>query len=701
MDGRISKRKKFVVGFFLVVLVSVALAFAFLESSPKQGQKFNSELPVQYVQSKSYSSNPEKIQAVVKGSIYETGSNMTVFGACLDGDGYLLPLSVANFSAWYPNGTLLLVNQSMIPDGGGRFRIHVDMTSTVGTYFTEMRCEYAGDYALAFGEWQNPEWVTKIGQTYVAVLGLNTTLAYVSQVVGNMSISLSQFRNDTNQNFTQVLTAINNLNVSVAAQQNYTPYLQDLYNLQRQLDRASWIIDERNPTFSIGSGMNHYTAVDVADVRHVAVAGRDGVYGYWDGDLWNFGQVANVTWYGVAALAGPLQFNVYAGRRGPGADVAIFFNATGGPVYSINGGVPETINEGWFNATNTTVFTDVKTYFSSNSPSNPIEIVLFGDSGILVKSNNQGLNWSNLGSTGFAGKGRISPILRTNPVGEDPGYVFAVVGETGVIGVYNGTSLALTNISARLKDVSVLNTGQYVIAYLVGENSTTNRSVVYTLISNTLNEVYEAQENVNFRAVSAIAVDDVWVATGDPSVYYHFDGRSWEYEVFAYSNTSGIFITFQNGSTDPVGLKDMSMKDGVVGYAVGGDGLIMKLQPLWDSRFDEILANLNVSSADFSALINITLSMNQSLNARLDGVQNTLDQMNASIDARLTTIESNVTYTNMYLNTTIQPMLASILVSLGIIEANVNQTLAIVNATQQNVSFLVEQARRPRAWATT
>ena len=111
MMDALGREKKLVVWSFVFLFTTVVAMGLFMErtvSVTKYGEQssFDASQPVGYTELGEESSNG-KIKAMLKGSIYETGSNMTVFGACFDGDGYPLPEADAKFTAWYPNGSIV------------------------------------------------------------------------------------------------------------------------------------------------------------------------------------------------------------------------------------------------------------------------------------------------------------------------------------------------------------------------------------------------------------------------------------------------------------------------------------------------------------------------------------------------------------------------------------------------------------------
>jgi hypothetical protein len=740
MDARvlkISKRKKVVLGIFLVALLSVVVVFALMNTVMSDKGKFYGDQPVEFSATKEFSTNKDVVQAVLKGSIYETGSNMTVFGACLDGKGYLLPSADANFTAWYPNGTIMMQNQPMtrVMDGGnatGRWLIHVTMGDTIGTYFTQIRCDYKNEYAIAFGEWQNPEWVKKIGDTYTTLLGVNATVGSIYATLQGVSVDLNDFRNDVSSNFSQMLFLLQSINGTNVTMTDYTTRLREIYNQQRQMDRSSWVVDAENPAYMLGSEAHEFVAVDVADKSHVAVAGSDGYYGEWDGESWSFGNRSDVVWYGASTLAGPVGYTVYAGRQGGEGIIDVFMlNGSGWrPVYSVNGGELQTINDAWFNATGSSTLLDIAVFHPSNDPIGPVYMYALTSTGVVAFSADQGVTWQDafaaygVTELSAARHGRISHVV-SNELGAQPGYRVAFIAGDS-FAYFDGMNFTKRSVSGTLRDVVLLRDN---LGYVTGVDGV-GKAAVWKWDGNALTQVYVAQSS-NPVSIVANAEDDVWVVTNDPSVYYHYDGFAWKYETFAYSNVSGVLISFLGDTSLLVGLQDAAMIDGTAGYAVGNDGLIMKYYSAWDMRFDEVLRRIiesdvkivNVSvqlnqstsqlldaiekitltgnvSVDFSELINITRAMNESLSAQIGAIDGKMEQMNASMQIKLDAIESNVTYTQVYLENVVEPFISNILVSLGIIEAKLNQSIELQNQTLQNVTKLVEYAERPRAWTT-
>lgn len=144
----------------------------------------------------------QSLFANVKGSIYETGEMMSVFGTCLSDDQQPLSNTSAYLSAWYPNGTSFVINQTMQEIQPGYFLYRAPMVSVQGTYLTEMDCFATPPlFAAAWGEWQNPYWVSRLA-------GLNDTLSNLSMQLGDLSV-------DMNNSFAITWDLLNGINTTI------------------------------------------------------------------------------------------------------------------------------------------------------------------------------------------------------------------------------------------------------------------------------------------------------------------------------------------------------------------------------------------------------------------------------------------------------------------------------------------------------
>jgi hypothetical protein len=190
----------------------------------------------------------KQLSAMVKGSIYETGEFVSVYGTCLDEGQIGWPNSTATLSARYPNGSILFDDVSMTELQTGYFLYTGSMDAVQGTYLTEFRCYTSqGHVARAFGEWQNPMWVLHISQAnnatnqtllllqmvsddlyahnqtvvmllegIVLTLGdMNGTLANVSQQLTNISTQLINISDTMTSGFNITWSKIDALNVSL------------------------------------------------------------------------------------------------------------------------------------------------------------------------------------------------------------------------------------------------------------------------------------------------------------------------------------------------------------------------------------------------------------------------------------------------------------------------------------------------------
>lgn len=151
-------------------------------------------------------SESRSLNAMLKGSIYETGEYMSVFGTCSDSNDIPIENATALFSAWYPNGTNYLINQSMTEISTGYFVWQGAMTVVEGTYLTRLECIAFNQSAFAFGEWQNPVWVNRIAEiqndtntTLSLLYGLNGTLVSINASINtNLNTTYSYLENLTN-----------------------------------------------------------------------------------------------------------------------------------------------------------------------------------------------------------------------------------------------------------------------------------------------------------------------------------------------------------------------------------------------------------------------------------------------------------------------------------------------------------------------
>lgn len=164
-----------------------------------------------YVQGAVTASAPsDTLAARVLGSIYETGELVSVFGTCLNADDQPLTVPVqALFSSWYPNGTVSQTNISMQDVGGGYYLYTGYMENVSGTYLTRLQCYVDQDnYAYAFGEWQNPNWVGRIGQVDSRTVDIQQYLGNITLQIGDITLTLVEGFNITYDMIESVNTTI-------------------------------------------------------------------------------------------------------------------------------------------------------------------------------------------------------------------------------------------------------------------------------------------------------------------------------------------------------------------------------------------------------------------------------------------------------------------------------------------------------------
>lgn len=681
-----SFEKTLVVYCFVFTLFTVLGTGVLMErtvSINKYGQDtyaFDSSLPVKY-SSLSEASSSSKLKAIVKGSIYETGSNMTVFGACFDGDSYLLPQADAKFTAWYPNGSVVTGpnatmdriyvdvdnpngNSTNLPNGTGRWKIHVTMGSTIGTYLTEMRCEYQGEWAVAFGEWQNPEWVKRIGDTQGAVEN-------ISLLANSISNNLTIFQNSTQNNFNNVAAQLAGLSLNGSLQTNYLEKTINDLNLNR------WVLDPKNPFFVLNSGVHNWAAVDMLSANSVAAVSFDGYFGLWDGDTWVEYNQTSIEFRGVSLLPSNTVYAWGAGTDGVN------------PVISVNGAnvtIPASITG--------TALNDIKLFTPPNNPSQIYYSYALSNDGSFWQSLDAGTTWTQVATLGPAEYGRISQV-----VDNWDGYALTngfllLVTQNDTVATFDGVTPTYYTLPAGCvgRDTSLL---QKDFGFVVAKCS--NESRIYKFTGSNLTLDYVIQDPMIVpTGVAVLTPNNAWVTTLDPSVFYHFNGRRWEYSNIGWSQLVSVVVNFGNIST--TGITDLTMSDTRHGYAVGSDGIILIFKS--EESNDNVLAFLQ--------------SMNQSLSQDFATFNNTLLNMNTTVNYKLDNILNNVTYTQMYYETTIFPLAnatyyntVQILINLGIIQGQLNQTiqlqndtLNIVNMTDQKVDQLLNRSNRIRAWTT-
>jgi hypothetical protein len=166
------------------------------------------------------------MQAMVKGSIYGNGEAVSVFGTCMDEYGIPVVNSSGTLSAWYPNGTVYLANQSMENITSGYFVYIGNMSIVSGTYLTEFMCKnISGATAKAWGEWQNPVWVADIAESLVELNDTQALITDVNNDIIGINTSLVDMNNTAEKIYTNITYIYQNISFIY---QNMTNSFDDL-----------------------------------------------------------------------------------------------------------------------------------------------------------------------------------------------------------------------------------------------------------------------------------------------------------------------------------------------------------------------------------------------------------------------------------------------------------------------------------------
>jgi len=645
--------KKMVLFSFLFLFVTfTATGFLMERTIVPKDVAFSGDLPVGYSSLSVASTAPSKIRAEVKGSIYETGSNMTVFGACFDGNSYLLPEATATFTAWYPNGSIVTgPNASMDKiyddfsgysvNGTGRWKIHITMIDTIGTYLTEMRCELDGEYAVAFGEWQNPEWVKRIGDTQGVV---NTTY----NLLQNMSQNLTMFENDTSNNFNTIISSLASLSGLTGSGAN-AGQITELENALASIDKSRWTLDETNPFFILASNVHNYTAVDMLAKNSVAVVSSDGYFDMWDGVTWSEFSQPTISFTGVSILPSNTVYAWGVGSQG------------GSAVYSVNGANASTVACG-----SPTGYNDVRLYQTPNTPSAPFKAYLLGNDGSVCFSNDGASTWSLIGTISVGAKGRVSQVVDNSGPGAQPNGYATLIGQGSDVMFDNGVTQTTYTVNGTVMDVGLKYSELgYVVAKGVSE------SYVYKFNGTGLSLDYTvADSNVVPTAVHIIDSSDIWVSTVDPSVLYHYDGHAWEYSGFGVTNLVSVVISFGNVSGGS-GIHDVAMSDSRSGYAVGTDGMILVMQSTSEKQYSQVLAQLNLLNSSIYAI-------NSSISGDISSMNGNLTNVMYAVNSSMASLLQNLNVTLNLTNVALQTSMDAYYINLTSQINGVNQTVSTV-----------------------
>lgn len=160
------------------------------------------------------------LKALVKGSVYESGEIVSVFGTCLDehdrpvgGNG-----TFALLSAWYPNGTQYLSNYSMQEIQDGYYLYTGPMNVVGGTYLTQIECVLRDNHSVtakAFGEWQNPAWVRRIRNVSLQVNDIQQNISDLQQDVKNITVTIGNVSFEMNRSFEITWEKLDMINATI------------------------------------------------------------------------------------------------------------------------------------------------------------------------------------------------------------------------------------------------------------------------------------------------------------------------------------------------------------------------------------------------------------------------------------------------------------------------------------------------------
>jgi len=687
------KMKNFVVVLFLLMLSTTVVTSSLMSRAYYAEIKLTqSGMPLQFSQTSDDSTNSGKLKAMLKGSIYETGEQMTVFGACMDGWGYLIANDNtlnATLTSWYPNGTIWERDQQMVvvvdPDTGnqsGRYEYQVNMGTVPGTYLTEITCRYQGDIANAYGEWQNPNWVARIKQ-----IQDSNALYY-----GNLTTQIDAFSNTVQSNFSTVINGISNLSAQLANQTvdltALDPKFADLYGGIKGIDPVYWTVDDTWPIIYGGNASFAGWKVDVLSANDIYVIGNqpytwnggtDNVY-YWDGYTWSALALptTSATPQGVSVLPAASPY-------------AWVFTDEG---ISINGGAY--------------IFTglggDTQNYVTGKvfqrNPGEAIMAYAQQSNGDLAFSNDSGTTWTlttgSWPSVGLGPYAGISNILWYDN-GNQNNYraLFTSDAIDDVALYYDGTNYVQTDAPPSgfkmSKSVMLTSTLGYVLA-----DDGAGQSIVLEFNGTSFKEVFRS-DSALLTGITALNENDIWVTGDSPVGFYHYNGINWQHSSYPYS--AGILIGF-GSNLSLANMKDLKMIDSKVGYAISDNGVLLKLTSHYDVRLDAVMSKLNNQTELFAYLssMNITLNDVKALGVEINSTTYTtlssLLAMNYTlVEVQGTTyaINQSMAQALIYLaainDTTIQTLLNTAQINTTVNNIDANVLSSLVYLSSMNISL--------------
>jgi hypothetical protein len=548
-------------GLLIIIVGSVIGIFAF-----RQENAFDANKPVVYTERAT--TNDDGLVIEVKGSIYESGEEMTLYGACYNHVGAPLPAANMTLSAWYPDGTQWLNATSFVSTGDGRFRIQLNMTSAKGTYLTEAICQYGGKEARTIGEWQNPVWVGKIKDTQDYLVLVNQSMYIVSSQIANLTeitlnasadilSAISSVQSDT----TNILTYLGTLNTSISISgADNMRIINEVYNLVHALAPDYWVVDDRADYFGSNSTIQ-FNGVAVAYPDVVHAVSEEGLWATLVGSSWVATNMSGYSWNAVDAVAAESEYAWAVGS-----------NSTA-PVYSVNKVFIDTIN-----GSAAAEFTDVVLHYANGS----VHAYVAGDNGELWHFD--GLNFALEANLSGYGPMKVDVL--------DDDSVFVARGD--YLHWRNGPSYSsLQFVGQDFVDVGVAYPD---LAYAISFDNATQEMKFYIYRgSNWTVDLIDGGGYIP-TSMSILNSQDIWVTTESATIFFHYDGYNWDLVVNPFTDLFGDVVVYfdSNITFSHLGINSISMLNPKEGYAVGESGLIIRYHDLLQQAY-ETLQNVDTN----------------------------------------------------------------------------------------------------------
>lgn len=184
------KRSKIIIILLMVLIVITLINVLIKVPEHKLQAKLGEDGVVSYVESGSCEPcDKYPLKAIVKGSIYEDNETITIFGSCVDT--YNHPkASDVELSILYPNSSYYIKNVNMSILSEGEYNYSTTIPAVKGTYLIRFNCTAGSDWAIAYGELQNPSWLDKLKSVFGYTKGFKIELETGSPVYANGEIEV-------------------------------------------------------------------------------------------------------------------------------------------------------------------------------------------------------------------------------------------------------------------------------------------------------------------------------------------------------------------------------------------------------------------------------------------------------------------------------------------------------------------------------